>query len=142
LRGSGANPWDEYGTTTGRPRRVGWLDLVLLRYAVMVNGATELFLTKMDILSGFDEIKVCTTYQFQNQKIDTLDQPGISTRLDQCKPGYESLPGWNDDLRMLRKWKDLPLQAVGYIRRIEDTCGIPVTAISVGPERNAVIWKE
>lgn len=139
LRGSGANPWDEFGTTTGRPRRVGWLDLVLLKYAIEVNGVTELFLTKMDILSGLDVIKYCVAYQNNGQTIRELNFSGGAAEMERCLPVYESTIGWKDDLRSLRAWKDLPQNVVDYIKVIEDYCGVPVTQVSVGSERSAVI---
>jgi adenylosuccinate synthase len=141
LRGTGANPWDEFGTTTGRPRRVGWLDLVLLRYTIDINGATELFLTKMDILSGIDHLHLCSAYRHKQNLYADLSFPGGATALGDCEPIYETVPGWKDDLRSLRSWSQLPPQAVGYIQFIEKFCGIPVTAISVGPERTAVIYR-
>ncbi len=139
LRGTGSNPWDEFGTTTGRPRRVGWLDLVLLKYAIDVNGVTELFLTKMDILSGLDEIKYCKTYKKDGKKIQELDFSGGAAEMERCLPVYESTPGWKEDLRSLRNWHDLPEAVVNYIKIIEDFCGVRVTQVSVGSERSAVI---
>jgi len=142
LRGSGANPWDEYGTTTGRPRRVGWLDLVLLKYTIEINGATELFITKMDVLSGLEEIKYCAEYKKDGASISELDFSGGAARLERCQPIYQSTPGWSTDLRPLRNWEELPLQAKKYIQIIEDFCGIPVTQISVGSERTAVMTRK
>lgn len=141
LRGTGSNPWDEFGTTTGRPRRVGWLDLVLLKYAVDVNGATELFITKLDILSGIENISYCTEYNIANNVYKELIMPGGAAVLEQCKPVYQSIPGWNEDVRNIREWQKLPKQALAYIKIIEDYCGIPINAVSVGPERNAVIYR-
>jgi len=141
LRGTGSNPWDEFGTTTGRPRRVGWLDLVLLKYAVDVNGATELFITKLDILSGIENISYCTEYNIANNLYKELSMPGGAAALEQCKPVYQSIPGWNEDVRNIREWQKLPKQALAYIKIIEDYCGIPINAVSVGPERNAVIYR-
>jgi adenylosuccinate synthase len=142
LRGSGANPWDEYGTTTGRPRRVGWLDLVLLKYTIEINGATELFITKMDVLSGLDEIKYCTEYKKDGVSNSELDFCGEAAELERCQPVYQSTPGWSKDLRPLRNWEELPPQAKKYIQIIEDSCGIPVKRVSVGPERTAVMTRE
>jgi adenylosuccinate synthase len=139
LRGSGSNPWDEFGTTTGRPRRVGWMDLVLLKYAIEVNGVTELFLTKMDILSGLETIKYCSAYQKDGKTIRELNFSGSATEMERCLPVYQSTPGWKDDLRLIRKWSDLPNVVLDYIKIIEDFCGVPVTQVSVGSERNAVI---
>jgi adenylosuccinate synthase len=142
LRGTGSNPWDEYGTTTGRPRRVGWLDLVLLKYTIEINGATELFITKMDVLSGLDGIKYCTEYQKDGAFISELDFSGGAAELEGCQPVYKSTPGWSTDLRPLRNWEELPTQAKKYVQVIEDSCGIPVTQVSVGPERTAVMTRE
>ncbi len=137
LRGTGQNPWDEYGTTTGRPRRVGWLDMVLLRYAVRVNGLTELALTKLDILSGLPVIQLCVAYQDQEKKYSDL--PYGPACLSPFQAIYEHLPGWDQDIREVRRWEDLPAQARSYILRIEELSGIPVRLVSVGPEREQVI---
>ena len=139
LRGSGSNPWDEYGTTTGRPRRVGWLDLVLLRYAHEANAFTELFLTKLDVLSGLNEIPVCVAYQRGGKRLDSLDFSGDARLLTQCSPVYETLPGWQEDLRLCRSWQDLPKAAQAYVQYIEARIGVPIQTISVGPERSAMI---
>jgi adenylosuccinate synthase len=141
LRGSGSNPWDEYGTTTGRPRRVGWLDLVLMRYAHEINGFTELFLTKLDVLSGLDEIQVCTAYEFQGKTIHSLPFSGDARLLAECKPVYTTLPGWKEDIRGCRSWQELPDNAKKYVEYSEKFIGIPVSMISVGPERNATIYR-
>lgn len=142
LRGTGKNPWDEFGTTTGRPRRVGWLDLVLLRYAHEVNGFTELFITKMDVLSGLDEIQVCTRYRRIGREMASLDFSGDARLLSRCEPLYETLPGWEEDLRGCRALEDLPEAARAYIRFIEDQVQIPVKYISVGPERADLIMRD
>ena len=141
LRGTGANPWDEYGTTTGRPRRVGWLDLMLLRYAHEVNGFNELFLTKLDVLSGLSGIPVCVAYQRGGRKIDVLDFSGDARLLSRCTPVYETLPGWQEDLRECRDWQDLPTAAQAYVQYIEQQTGLSVQNISVGPERSALITR-
>lgn len=133
LRGTGENPWDEFGTTTGRPRRVGWLDLVLLRYAVRINGLTELILTKLDVLSGLPAIKICTAYRLQDHIVQDLSL-GLAS-LSAFTPVYEELPGWQEDLRDVRSWDELPDAACDYILRIEELLGIPVRMVSVGPER-------
>lgn len=142
LRGSGSNPWDEFGTTTGRPRRVGWLDMVLLNYAQEINGITELFLTKLDILSGLDEILICTAYEKQGRKITSLDFSGDAWSLSQCTPVYESFPGWKQDLSQCRRWQDLPANARAYVETLEQKTGLPIRTISVGPERTATIYKD
>ncbi|MEJ5203378.1 MAG: adenylosuccinate synthetase, partial [Anaerolineales bacterium] len=137
LRGTGANPWDEFGTTTGRPRRVGWLDGVLLRYAMRLNGVSELAVTKLDILSGLPNIKICTAYRSENGVHETL--PLGPADLSPFEAVYEELPGWQEDVRGARRWEDLPRLAQEYIRRIEAISGVPVRYISVGPERSQVI---
>ncbi len=141
LRGTGENPWDEFGTTTGRPRRVGWLDLVLLRYAQQINRFSELFLTKLDVLSGLDEIKVCTAYKVGSKTITGLNFSGDARLLAKCQPVYENLPGWQENLRPCRAWEDLPTQARDYVKFIEKQTDLSVQTISVGPERSAVIRK-
>jgi adenylosuccinate synthase len=142
LRGTGKNPWDEFGTTTGRPRRVGWLDLVLLRYAHEVNGFTELFITKLDVLSGLEEIRVCARYRRNNREMASLDFSGDARLLSGCEPLFETLPGWEVDLRGCRAMEDLPEAARTYIRFIEDQVQIPVKYISVGPERTDLMMRE
>jgi adenylosuccinate synthase len=139
LRGTGSNPWDEFGTTTGRPRRVGWLDGVLLRYAVRVNGLNELALTKLDILSGLNPLKICTAYRSGGQSY--ADLPFGPHHLEQYTPVYEELPGWEGDIRSIRRWEELPAQACDYIRRVEELCSTPVRLVSVGPEREQVVEK-
>ncbi len=138
LRGTGSNPWDEYGTTTGRPRRVGWLDVVLLRYAIRINGLTEMVLTKLDVLSGLGEIKICTSYKDSSGNHYQVPPMGVSN-LESFQPVYETLAGWTADLTSVRQWNDLPPQAQAYIRSIEKLTGIPVSMVSVGPERSQTV---
>jgi len=137
LRGTGEQPWDEFGTTTGRPRRVGWLDIVLLRYAVRLNGLTGLALTKLDILSGLRTVRLCVAYRRGHQVYSDL--PLGLGGLDSFEPVYEDLPGWQEDLQPIRNWEALPLQARSYILRVEELAGIPVHLVSVGPEREQVV---
>ena len=137
LRGTGANPWDEYGTTTGRPRRVGWLDGVLLRYAVRINGCTELVITKLDILSGFETLKLCVAYQKDGKTYNDL--PFGPTELEGCEPVYDEFPGWNEDVSGIRRWDDLPKAARGYLEAISQLTGIAVRLVSVGPEREQIV---
>lgn len=134
LRGDGSQQWDEFGTTTGRPRRIGWLDGVLLKKIVEMNNITELALTKLDVLSGMSEIKVCTDY---------ADPSPISTLIldDPVNPVYKTFKGWQQDLMQVKQWQDLPEEAKTYVNFIEDYCGIPVRWISVGPERSQIIHK-
>lgn len=139
LRGTGANPWDEFGTTTGRPRRVGWFDAVLLKYTVAINGVNELCITKMDILSGFPEIKICTSYQLNGMGYETLPVGLSAEQLAKARPVYETLPGWTENLTGIRKWKDLPQNAQAYIHRLQELSGVQVSLVSVGPERDQII---
>lgn len=140
LRGSGSNPWDEFGTTTGRPRRVGWLDGVLLRYAVRINGINELTVTKLDILSGMENIQLCTAYRRDGNPV--TDLPFGPADLSPYEPVYEQLPGWKEDVGTVRKWKDLPAAAQAYLERIASLAGVPIRLVSVGPEREQVVEKE
>ncbi|MGQ0600789.1 MAG: adenylosuccinate synthase [Anaerolineales bacterium] len=138
LRGTGSNPWDEFGTTTGRPRRCGWLDLVLLRYAIRVNGLTELALTKMDVLSGLRTVKLCTAYTISGQTHTEL--PLGPADLSPFTAVYEELPGWDEDVTSVRTLEALPPNARHYLRRIEALTGVPVTLVSVGPEREQIVF--
>ncbi|MGQ9848883.1 MAG: adenylosuccinate synthase [Aggregatilineaceae bacterium] len=127
----------EYGTTTGRPRRCGWLDAVALRYAARVNGFTELVITKLDVLSGLDELKIAVAYQRDDQQITAL--PLFTPDYERVCPVYETLPGWREDVSTIRFFDELPQAARQYIRRIEALTGVPVTLVSVGPEREQAI---
>ncbi|MBI4769038.1 MAG: adenylosuccinate synthase [Chloroflexi bacterium] len=137
LRGSGANPWDEFGTTTGRPRRCGWLDLVLLRYAVRVNGISELALTKLDVLSGLDPLRLCVAYEADGERFSEL--PLGPADLSPFRAVYEERPGWEQDVRAARKLSDLPPAAQEYLRRVQGLSGAPVSLVSVGPERDQIV---
>ena len=138
LRGTGANPWDEFGTTTGRPRRCGWLDLVLLRYAIRINGLTELALTKLDVLSGLEKIKLCVAYTTRDGQTHT-ELPLGPADLSPFTPVYEELPGWTEDVHGARSLAELPAAAQAYLHRIEALMGVPVTLVSVGPERGQIV---
>lgn len=125
----------EYGATTGRPRRCGWLDLVALRHACMINGTTHLVITKLDVLSGFDKIKVCTAYKTEDGKeIDYFTSS--TTKLEMYEPVYEELDGWNEDITKAKSFDELPEKAQNYIRFIEKYLGVDVYLVSVGPDRN------
>ena len=139
LRGTGTNPWDEYGTTTGRPRRVGWLDGVLLRYAIRINGITELTVTKLDVLTGLEKIKLCTAY-LRDGKTYTDLSFGPSD-LSPYEPVYEQFTGWKEEVNAVRKWNELPSAAQAYLDRIASLAGVPVRLVSVGPERDQVVEK-
>jgi len=131
MRGRG----NEYGATTGRPRRCGWLDIPALKYAVMVNGVTHLFMTKADVLSGYAEISICDAYHLNDTTIDYLpyDYTG-------AQPLYIQRNGWQQDLTGVQNGSDLPVELTDYIRYIENTVGVPVYIVSVGPERNQTIY--
>ncbi len=128
---------DEFGATTGRPRRCGWLDTVVLRYATRVNGLWGLALTKMDVLSGLETLKVCTAYELDGQKLTEL--PGDIEEFSRVQPIYEELPGWDQSLAGARTVEDLPKNAQRYVRRVEEIVGIPVVCVSVGAERGETI---
>lgn len=127
----------EYGTVTGRRRRCGWLDLVLLRYAARINTLTSIFLTKMDILSAFETIKVATAYSSRGDRYDEF--PSQQSVLYHCEPVYEELPGWGVDISSIRDYKELPQAARDYVEYIQENAGVPVGWISVGPERSQLI---
>ncbi|OQY19866.1 MAG: adenylosuccinate synthase [Anaerolineaceae bacterium 4572_32.1] len=137
LRGSGENPWDEFGTTTGRPRRCGWLDGVMLRYSARVNDLTELCLTKLDILTGLEELKICVAYDYKGRRLEHL--PSEAEVLAECRPVYETLPGWQEDITGAGCFEDLPAAAQSYVRRVEELAESPAAYISVGPGREQTI---
>jgi adenylosuccinate synthase len=137
LRGTGTNPWDEYGTTTGRARRVGWLDCVLLRYAVRINGLTELVITKLDILSGFETLKLCVAYRLDLKTFSDL--PFGPSNLESYEPVYEEFSGWKEDVSAIRRWADLPEAAKNYLEAIARLAGVPVRLVSVGAEREQIV---
>ena len=127
----------EFGATTGRRRRCGWLDTVILNNAVRLNGLTGLAITKLDVLGELDEIKICTAYELDGQIIDTF--PANLNRLAACKPVYETLPGWRQDIRAIRDQEELPANARKYLARVEALTGVPIQMISVGPGRDETI---
>ncbi len=126
----------EIGTTTGRKRRIGWLDVFLLKYTISLNGADSLALTKLDILDELDEIKICTGYKHCRYFPATLDE------LQSAAPIYETLKGWKRSTRGVEVFHDLPNAAKAYVRRIEELCGVPVAIVSVGPEREKTLWMD
>ncbi len=131
----------EYGTTTGRPRRCGWLDAVVLRYSVLVNGLAGLCITKLDTLAGIDPIRICVAYELDGRHI--VDLPHDIETLSACRPVFEELPGWPDDLQDLRDRGQLPGAALGYLRRIEELVACPVVILSVGAERaQTMAWED
>jgi adenylosuccinate synthase len=127
----------EFGTVTGRARRCGWFDAVLVRQTVRTCGIDGLALTKLDILDGFDEIKVCTAYKLDGRDIDYL--PGGELAQARVVPVYETIPGWKEPTARARSWAELPAQAIKYVRRIEELVGCPVAMLSTSPEREDTI---
>lgn len=128
----------EYGTTTGRPRRCGWLDAVALRYAAQVNGVTYIALGHLDVLSGLPEVKICVAYRTAEGTVITGMPSDLSFRTD-VVPVYETLPGWDTDISEVRALDDLPCNARAYVRRVEELVGVPVASLSVGPAREQTI---
>jgi adenylosuccinate synthase len=127
----------EFGTVTGRPRRCGWFDAVLVRQTVQTSGITGLALTKLDILDGFPEIKVCVGYRLDGRTLDYL--PAAESAQARAEPIYESIPGWQEPTAGARSWADLPAQAVKYVRWVEELVGCPVALLSTSPERDDTI---
>ena len=127
----------EYGVTTGRPRRCGWFDLPILNHAIRVNGLTQIALTKLDILSGFEKINVCTGYKFGDKIL--RDFPMNQNIIGDLVPLYDELPGWTEDISAVREYKELPLNAKKYVEYIEAKCGVKVSIIGLGPERDQAI---
>ncbi len=127
----------EFGATTGRRRRCGWLDAVILNDAVRLNGLTGLAITKLDVLSEFEELKICTAYLLNGERIKHV--PANLNHLTACRPVYETLPGWQADIRNARRYTDLPQAARQYLSRIETLSGVPIQIVSVGPGRDETI---
>ena len=130
----------EFGVTTGRKRRCGWMDGVLLRYATRVNSLSDVFLTKLDVLSGFERLKVATAYRYQGETYEEF--PPHQTIFHKCEPVYEEMPGWSEDISGARTFGDLPETCQAYVRRIEELSGVPVTLVSVGPSRDQTVRRE
>ncbi|QQR46891.1 adenylosuccinate synthase [Myxococcus xanthus] len=128
---------DEFGTTTGRPRRCGWLDGVVLRYASRVNGLWGMALTKLDVLSGLKTLQICTAYELDGQKVTEL--PGDYEDLARVKPIYETLQGWDEQIAGVRTFDELPENAKRYVRRVEEVSGVPVVCVSVGADRGETV---
>jgi adenylosuccinate synthase len=130
----------EFGTTTGRPRRCGWYDAVIVKYAAEVNGLTDLCITKLDVLSCLETIKVCVAYEYDGRRYTTV--PGSQTAFHHATPIYEELPGWQTDITGCRSFDELPRQAREYINYIEELAGVRASIIAVGPERNQTIMRD
>jgi len=127
----------EFGSTTGRPRRCGWFDAIVAKYAVRVNGLTGVALTKLDVLDGFDTIRICNGYAYDGKTLDEL--PANLEIFDRCRPLYEQMPGWNADISEARSFADLPENAQKYVRRLEELIGCPIVLVSVGARRDQTI---
>ncbi len=127
----------EYGTTTGRRRRVGWFDAVSLRYAVAVNSVTSIMLNKLDILSGIDELKLCVAYEIDGRRVEAW--PSSAELLSRARPIYETFPGWAEEIHAVRSLADLPENARRYVTALEEQAGVPIVLVSVGPERTQTI---
>ena len=123
----------EYGTTTGRPRRVGWFDSVVLRHSRRVSGITDLSINSIDVLTGLDTVKICTAYELDGEKI--TEYPANLDQLRRCKPIFEELPGWTEDITGCRSLDELPENARNYLERISELCGVHISIFSVGPDR-------
>ena len=128
----------EFGTTTGRERRCGWLDALILKYTSVVNGFDELAITKLDVLSFLDAIKICSTYFYKNEYFE--DFP-VGANLEECQPYYQELPGWSEAISNIRNYRDLPENTKRYLSRIEELTETPISIISVGPDREQTILK-
>lgn len=127
----------EFGVTTGRPRRCGWFDVPVLKHAARVNGLTELVLTKLDVLSGFNELKICTAYRHQGELIEEFSP--FMDEIDGLEPVYETMTGWEEEIDGVKEYELLPENAQKYVERLEEYIGVPVTVIGTGPERNEAI---
>jgi len=127
----------EFGTTTGRSRRTGWYDAPISRYAARINGLTDLFLTKLDVLTGWEKIPVCVAYEIDGKRVEEV--PSSQSDFHHAKPIYECLPGWNEDISKARKLSDLPTNAQKYVKFLEEISGAPISAIGVGPGRDETI---
>jgi adenylosuccinate synthase len=127
----------EFGVTTGRDRRCGWFDAVIARYATRVNGLTDFFLTKLDVLTGWEQIPVCVAYEVEGRRVEEL--PYSQSDFHHAKPVYEYLPGWTEDITKAKTLADLPANARAYVQALEDMSGAPVSAIGVGPGRDETI---
>ncbi|HZD78429.1 MAG TPA: adenylosuccinate synthetase, partial [Actinomycetota bacterium] len=123
----------EFGATTGRRRRCGWYDAVIMRYAARLNGLTEVFLTKLDVLSGFATVKVCTAYRADGERFE--DVPPHQSLFHRAEPEYEELEGWRQDLAGVRRYEDLPSPARAYVERLQELAGVRISTVSVGPAR-------
>jgi adenylosuccinate synthase len=131
---------NEFGATTGRPRRTGWIDILALRYAARVNGLDSLAITKLDVLTGLEKVKLGVAYKMDGKTL--TEMPTDLEQLERCEAVYEELPGWTEKVGHLRTWDDLPSNARAFLKRIEELVGVPVTGVSVGADRGETILRE
>ena len=129
----------EFGVTTGRPRRCGWQDIPVLRESARLNGLTDIALTKLDVLSGFESIQICVAYDYKGKRMDY--PPQEQGALGLVTPVYETVPGWKEDITKCKTWDELPEAARAYVQRLEQLSGVPVSMVSVGPDRNQTIFR-
>jgi len=132
----------EVGVTTGRKRRCGWLDVVVLKYSNNINGYSGINITKLDVLDKLSEVKIGVAYKINGKKLDDGVMPSTLEELSKVEVEYETLPGWNTDITKVRSYKDLPTNAKKYLDRIEQLIGIPISWVGVGPARDAMILKQ
>ena len=130
----------EFGTVTGRSRRCGWIDMVMLKYAIRLSGITGLALMKLDVLDDMETVKICTHYEAEGKRIDAF--PTSLKQLAKCQPVYEELPGWQCSTQQARTFDELPINAQNYIKRLEDLTGVTIKIIAIGPKREETIIKE
>lgn len=130
----------EFGATTGRPRRCGWLDLVMGKYAVLIDGLTDIILTKIDVLTGIQDLKIAVAYEIDGKRYTTY--PGNLRKSQNINIIYETLPGWTEDISNIKKYDELPENCRKYIEFIENTLGVRVSMVSVGPERTQNIYRQ
>lgn len=127
----------EYGATTGRPRRCGWFDAVVVNHAIRINGIQEIAITKLDVLNDFDKVKICVGYRVNGETLNHV--PSHLKTLERVEPIYEELEGWRSDIRRAKEISDLPIQAQNYLKRIEELIQVKITMVSVGSERDETI---
>lgn len=128
---------NEFGTTTGRPRRIGWQDTVLLKHSINTTGITEICITLLDVLTGIEEIKICTNYKYNGDIIDVV--PPNEKEYAKCEPVYEIMPGWTEDITQVTSFEQLPINAQNYLNRLEELFGVKISMFSVGPDRTQTI---
>ena len=126
----------EFGSTTGRPRRTGWFDAVVVKHAVRISGVTGLAITKLDVLDGMPEVKLCVGYDLNGERVESI--PADARVLEACVPIYETLPGWSESTFGLTNVSELPANAQALLRRIEEVCDCPVKMLSTGPDREHI----